>query len=111
SAIPTAALPRPLLVPPPDPRFGAPQPEPVALGAEVNRPSSLPSYGAQDQASYGAVPYGAASGLGPSRIPLAAGPVSVNPPATLACPIASTLDRWIANSVQGSALRWFGQPA
>jgi hypothetical protein len=111
SAIPTAALPRPLLVPPPyDPRFGAPQPEPVSPGPEVNRPSSLPSYAAQNQASYGGAPYGGASRLGPSRVPLAAGPVSVNPPATLACPMTSTLDRWIANSVQGSALRWFGQP-
>jgi hypothetical protein len=38
------------------------------------------------------------------------GPVSVNPPATLACPIVSALDRWIADSVQPAALRWFGQP-
>jgi hypothetical protein len=36
--------------------------------------------------------------------------VSVAPAATLACPIASALDQWIANSVQPAALRWFGQP-
>jgi extensin-like protein len=99
SAIPSAALPRPLLAPPPyDARYGAPQPASSLPGAEVNRPSPLPSYGAQDQ-----TPYGGAS-------PLSVGPVSVNPPATLACPVASTLDRWIANSVQPSALRWFAQP-
>ena len=108
SAIPNAALPRARLGPPPsDPRYGVPQPEPSPPGVDVNRPSSLESYGAQDHAPY---PYRGASRLGPSPVPLAPGPVSVNPPATLACPIASTLDRWIAGSVQGSAVRWFGQP-
>lgn len=38
------------------------------------------------------------------------GPVEIKPAATLACPIVSALDRWIANSVQPSARRWFGQP-
>jgi hypothetical protein len=37
-------------------------------------------------------------------------PVSVNPPATLACPMVSELERWIANAVQPAAMRWFGQP-
>jgi hypothetical protein len=36
--------------------------------------------------------------------------VSITPAATLACPIVSALDQWIANSVQPAALRWFGQP-
>ncbi len=40
----------------------------------------------------------------------AIGPVEVRPAATLACPIVSALDRWIAQSVQPAALRWFGQP-
>ncbi|HEY7300925.1 MAG TPA: extensin family protein [Xanthobacteraceae bacterium] len=40
----------------------------------------------------------------------AAGPVSVMPTATLACPITSALDRWIGSSVQGAAMRWFGEP-
>jgi Extensin-like protein C-terminus len=51
--------------------------------------------------------------LGPSRGPPVTAsiePVSVNPPATLACPIVSALDRWIADSVQPAALRWLGQP-
>jgi hypothetical protein len=37
-------------------------------------------------------------------------PVAVSPPATLACPIVSELDRWISNSVQPAAMRWFGTP-
>ena len=38
----------------------------------------------------------------------AVGPVAVKPTATLACPIVSELDRWFADSVQPSAMRWFG---
>jgi hypothetical protein len=51
--------------------------------------------------------------LGPQRGPsliAAGGPVAVSPPATLACPIVSALDQWIATSVQPAALRWFRQP-
>ena len=36
------------------------------------------------------------------------GPVAVKPAATLACPIVSALDRWLADSVQPAAMRWFG---
>ena len=39
-----------------------------------------------------------------------AGPVAVKPAATLACPIVSALDHWIAESVQPAAMHWFGQP-
>jgi Extensin-like protein C-terminus len=49
--------------------------------------------------------------LGPSRAPhIATGTVTVTPNATLACPLVSALDQWIATSVQPSAMRWFGQP-
>ena len=50
--------------------------------------------------------------LGPAAGAPAAGftPVSVSPAATLACPIVSELDRWITNSVQPAAMRWFGAP-
>jgi hypothetical protein len=37
-------------------------------------------------------------------------PVAVSPAATLACPIVSELDRWIATAVQPAAMRWFGAP-
>ncbi|MEA2902855.1 MAG: hypothetical protein QOI12_242 [Alphaproteobacteria bacterium] len=51
--------------------------------------------------------------LGPARDPQATGAfasVSVSPAATLACPLVSVLDQWIAGSVQPAAMRWFGQP-
>lgn len=37
------------------------------------------------------------------------GLVEVSPKATLACPIISEVDRWIADSVQRSATTWFGE--
>jgi hypothetical protein len=36
--------------------------------------------------------------------------VTITPNATLACPMVSALDQWIATAVQPSAMRWFGQP-
>ena len=54
-----------------------------------------------------------AAPLGPVRGPramAASGTVTVTPNATLACPIVSALDQWIATAVQPSAMRWFGQP-
>jgi hypothetical protein len=51
--------------------------------------------------------------LGPARAPLTTAPVApveVKPAATLACPIVSALDRWVADSVQPAAQRWLGQP-
>ena len=51
--------------------------------------------------------------LGPSRGPRVAGAtgtVSFTPAATLACPLVSALDNWIATAVQPAAMRWFGQP-
>jgi hypothetical protein len=51
--------------------------------------------------------------LGPARAPRVTGsvtPVEVKPTATLACPIVSALDHWIAEAVQPAAQRWFNQP-
>ncbi len=51
--------------------------------------------------------------LGPPGAPMvtaSAGPVEVQPPATLACPIVSALDQWISTAVQPAALHWFRQP-
>jgi len=47
-------------------------------------------------------------GPGPGNPVAAFGPVAIKPAATLACPIVSVLDRWLADSVQPAALRWFG---
>jgi hypothetical protein len=51
--------------------------------------------------------------LGPLRGPpviAASTSVQIKPVATLACPIVSALDHWIAGAVQPAAQRWFGQP-
>jgi hypothetical protein len=48
--------------------------------------------------------------LGPARPAAVANAVNVNPPATLACPLVSALDRWISQGVQPAALHWFGVP-
>jgi hypothetical protein len=51
--------------------------------------------------------------LGPVRGPRVAGTtgtVTVQPAATLACPMVAVLDQWIASSVQPAAMHWFGQP-
>jgi hypothetical protein len=48
-------------------------------------------------------------GPGPGAVTAAVGPVVVKPTATLACPIVSQLDKWLAEIVQPAAMRWFGQ--
>ncbi|MGA2055423.1 MAG: extensin family protein [Bradyrhizobium sp.] len=48
-------------------------------------------------------------GPGPLNSYGAAGPVAVKPAATLACPIVSALDHWLADTVQPAAQHWFGQ--
>jgi hypothetical protein len=47
-------------------------------------------------------------GATPGNAVTAFGPVTVKPVATLACPIVSALDHWLAASVQPAAMRWFG---
>jgi hypothetical protein len=47
-------------------------------------------------------------GPGQGNVTGALGPVAMKPEATLACPIVSALDRWLADSVQPAAMRWFG---
>jgi hypothetical protein len=48
--------------------------------------------------------------MSPSRMASTATAASVTPAATLACPIVSTLDRWITEAVQPAAQKWFGEP-
>jgi hypothetical protein len=64
-----------------------------ARGAPMTREPPLPRLGPAQQAPVGSI-----------------GPVAVKPAATLACPIVSMLDRWIAESVQPAAMRWFNAP-
>src|SRR5258706_1906605 len=42
---------------------------------------------------------------------ITARPVTAAPASTLACPLVSALDRFVSDSVQPAARRWFGQPA
>ncbi len=65
------------------------------------------------QRAYGAPPpqQRALPSLGSSRTPqlvAAAGPATLTPAATLACPIVSALDHWVSEGVQPAAMRWFG---
>jgi hypothetical protein len=84
---------------------------------------SVPPPGAASGPSYGqpypAPPVAGTAGLygseplGPPSAPTvtaSVGPVEVKPPATLACPIVSMLDQWIAAAVQPAAQKWFRQP-
>jgi hypothetical protein len=79
------------------PPYGQPYPERPAYGA----PATVP---AQPSASIETVP------LGPTREPGLMSQVSLAPAATLACPLVSALDNWMATGVQPAARRWFGQP-
>ena len=69
-------------------------------------------YPPNDQPAYPPPGSGEQVPLGPPRAPAItrAGPVEIKPAATLACPIVSALDQWIAASVQPAALRWFRLP-
>jgi hypothetical protein len=86
--------------------------EPAARGPYMG----APAYPPRDRYSSpyperpnAAAPPPALPRLGPAQGPVAAfGPVAVKPAATLACPIVSVLDRWLADSVQPAAQRWFG---
>jgi hypothetical protein len=90
------------------PRYGSPVGR-VDAYPQNDRTAAPPSYGGGPPAS-GSQDYSPLPRLGPSQgSPVSAfGPVAVTPTATLACPIVSALDRWLADSVQPSAMRWFG---
>jgi hypothetical protein len=103
--------PLPLTPPGLEPAYDAGPPPGLSHYDQRNGGYSMPRDGAPPP--YPSGPQGSVVPLGPSRGPSVTGsiePVSVNPPATLACPIVSALDRWITDSVQPAALRWLGQP-
>src|SRR5947207_8366607 len=72
--------------------------------APSSAPYSQPSYSQPPAATPAAPPLGPAQGNSVSAF----GQVSMKPAATLACPIVSALDRWLSDSVQPAAMRWFG---
>jgi Extensin-like protein C-terminus len=90
----------------------APYPAPSAY---PQNPSPQSSYPPRDGAPYSPrtdIPPGTPQRLGPGPVqgdPVSSfGSVALRPAATLACPIVSVLDRWISDSVQPAAQRWFG---
>jgi hypothetical protein len=87
---------------PPHPYYGGPQSPYYAAPYSSASQNSTPSY-----SPYSPPPLGPQRGSGMTT---AGGPVEVSPPATLACPIVSALDQWIATAVQPAALHWFRQP-
>jgi hypothetical protein len=76
---------------PPRERYSAPYPARPVTAPDLPRADRMPRLGPAQGNSVGAF-----------------GPVAVKPAATLACPIVSVLDRWLADSVQPAAQRWFG---
>ncbi len=101
-------------VPPRDDEIDLPADGTDAAGAAryMNAPASPARPGYSSSAPYSQpVEQQPLPRLGPAQgNPVTAvGPVVVKPTATLACPIVSELDRWLADTVQPSAQRWFGQ--
>jgi Extensin-like protein C-terminus len=90
---------------------GGARPYPDAQGYPPRGNYSAP-YSPRPYGSSGGPPLESQPRLGPGPTPgnsiAAVGPVAVKPTATLACPIVSVLDRWLADSVQPAAMRWFG---
>jgi len=73
---------------------------------QPSAPQSRPAYNAPSYPAERAPP-----ALGPQRAPAVSNAMAaVTPPATLACPLVSALDRWVAEGVQPAAMRWFGSP-
>jgi hypothetical protein len=72
--------------------------------APSSAPYPQPSYSQPQPAAPAAPRLGPAQGNSVSAF----GQVSMKPAATLACPIVSALDRWLSDSVQPAAMRWFG---
>jgi hypothetical protein len=86
-----------------DPTEQQAQPYPGAAPQQPPRYGAPPTRPAYPQQSYPQqVP------LGRERAPTMTGAVTVQPSATLACPVVSALDQWFASGVQPAALKWFG---
>jgi hypothetical protein len=86
----------------PLPNYGAPRTAPARAS------EAAPAHGGPFPPSYPGS--GQVVPMSPSHLALASTTASVSPPATLACPLVSVLDRWISESVQPAAQKWFGQP-
>ena len=116
---PAAQIGGPLSLEPPgaadDDDDGIPGGPPHPYYGEPNAPSTSPApYPQRSMPSQAEQPPPASPipPLGPpaSATAVSSVPVQVQPPATLACPVMSALDQWIANAVQPAAAHWFHQP-
>lgn len=88
----------------PNDRYGQSYPPPQSQSYGSTRSSTYPPAPAPDLPRDSSLRLGSARGIVTSAV----GPVAVKPSATLACPIVSALDRWLADAVQPAAMRWFG---
>lgn len=81
---------------------------PSGGSAAVPERGMQPVFSAPDE-----LPRRAPPRLGPARGPYTPATVplaTVTPPAKLACPLVSALDRWVSDGVQPAALHWFNSP-
>jgi Extensin-like protein C-terminus len=110
---------RPYGAPPSQPRYRASQPsspredfspEPYERRPLVDAPTPSAPAGVSRGPLREPPPLPPLGPAGDPRAPTSLPPVAVSPTATLACPIVSELDRWIAGAVQPAAMRWFGSP-
>jgi hypothetical protein len=88
----------------PNDRYGQSYPRPQPQSYSRTRSSAYPATPALDSSQNSSLRLGPARGTVTSAV----GPVVVKPSATLACPIVSALDRWLADAVQPASMRWFG---
>jgi hypothetical protein len=104
---------------PREPNYSAPSNGPISLAAPGIAPQQddadprrerYPSTSSAPYPQPSYLPSPTAPPLGPAQgnAVSAFGQVSMKPAATLACPIVSALDRWLSDSVQPAAMRWFG---
>jgi hypothetical protein len=95
------------------PPEGTPQSRAPAARGRYAPAQAYPQRDGAAAAPYSPAPYSQAPepprlGPGGGNPVDAVGPVALKPAATLACPIVSVLDHWLADSVQPAAVRWFG---
>lgn len=112
---PPGAIGRGALRPLPPARTGSGPPGPLDLSPPESAPAAAD---AADRTPPSLYPprhptYGESVPITPSRAEPATTQsltAAVTPAATLACPVVSALDRWVASGIQPAARRWFGQP-
>jgi hypothetical protein len=94
-----------------EPNGSAPNATPVDVPPSLYSPRPMmPPPGAATAAPPDTAPLPPLVAPGTPALTAAAGPVEVKPAVTLACPIVSALDKWVSESVQPAALKWFHQP-